>query len=88
MFKNHSREIEALERRLESLESASKSLLAQWETAQIDLSDIKQQVLRTLNRLIAQERSRKSRENGPGQVIEEPRPPNPLALGILQRRRS
>lgn len=83
MFSKQNRQIDELETRLKRLEEA-------WERELIDLSDIKQQVLRTLNRLIGQERRRakeKPPEDAPGDTNEGPKPTNPLALGILQRRR-
>ena len=90
MFAKRNRELDALETRLEHLEHASKRLLDDWEKAQLDLSDIKQQVLRTLNRLIAQERrssKEKPSEDAPGDTNGDGGRINPLALGILQRRR-
>ncbi len=90
MFSKQNAALEALNMRLVHVERACEGLLKQWEKEQIDLSDIKAQVLRTLNRIIAQERRRepaKSSENGPQLEIEEPATPNPLALGILKRRR-
>jgi len=88
MFKKNNEEIECLQRAVISVQDDLERLKAAWAKEQLDLTDIKEQVLRNLNRLVARQRADKKSQP---ELPESPesdngRSINPLAAGILKGR--
>jgi len=91
MFQKEKAKIESLERALEALKKDNERLEREWQKEQIDLSEIKEQVLRNLNRLVTRQRTeKKTQEREPelpaAAESDNHREINPLAASILKGR--
>lgn len=82
MFLAHRRVLE-LETAVKQLRNDMTSLASAWDSERVHLADLKEQAIRTINRLQQQKRREPQEPNGDSAPKKEP---NPLAVELLRPR--